>query len=149
MTVPSPRRAGPSPPYAARIAAPLVFVPVRDKLGAMNRPRTAPLPRQPWIVLVLACLVLGSSSCAKLSFQRRSQTSGTFTSTGFSLTILSVDLPKQALDIARENASDSELSNLEIQDAVVFPYLGPLDFLLDIIGVRWARVRGTWGFGGS
>ena len=26
------------------------------------------------------------------------------------------------------------------------PYLGPFDWLLDIVGIRYARISGTWGF---
>jgi hypothetical protein len=97
--------------------------------------------------VLIASLLL--SSCAGLSFDRATQTSGTFTSTGLALTIASIDLPKPALDIARENASDSNLANLVVENAWVFPDLGPLDWLLDIIGVRYARITGTWGFPGE
>ena len=61
------------------------------------------------------------------------------------VTLVSFDLPKGALLIARENASDANLANMIVTETTVFPYLGPMDWLLDIIGVRWARVRGTFG----
>ena len=51
--------------------------------------------------------------------------------------------------IARENASDANLANMVVQETTVFPYLGPFDFLFDIIGIRFARVTGTWGFAGK
>jgi hypothetical protein len=97
--------------------------------------------------MVLVCC--SASSCANLSFKRQTETSGTFTSTGMSFTILSVDIPKNALLIARENASDANMANLVVEETKVVPYLGPFDWLLDIIGVRYARVEGTWGFAGK
>ena len=86
------------------------------------------------------------SACAGVSFERRTETSGTFTSYGIAVTILSSDFPKGALQIARENASDAGLANMEVEKSVVFPYFGPLDWLLDILGVRYARISGTWGY---
>lgn len=103
-----------------------------------------PMPsRLPALVLAIASLVLGS--CASISFQRDTQTSGTFESTGVAVTLVSFDLPKGALLIARENVSDANLANMVVTETTVIPYLGPMDWLLDIIGVRWARVRGTFG----
>lgn len=96
----------------------------------------------------LACAVLiagALSACANLSFERDSETSGHFESTAVAATLVSFDLPKGALMIARENASDANLSNMVVTETTVFPYLGPFDWLLDIVGVRWARVRGTFG----
>jgi len=89
------------------------------------------------------------TGCAGVSFERSTETSGTFTSYGMAMTLLSSDFPKGAMLIARENASDANLANMEIEESVVFPYLGPIDFLLDIIGFRYARIRGTWGFSGQ
>lgn len=86
------------------------------------------------------------TSCASVEFQRDTTTSGTFTSSGIALTLLSIDLPKAAIDIARENASDARQPNTQITDATVWPYLGWFDWLLDIVGVRYATVSGTWGF---
>jgi len=104
----------------------------------------SPMSRRPIQALLFAVpLVLGS--CASLKFERDTQTSGTFTSTGVAVTLVSFDLPKGALLIARENASDANLANMIVTETTVFPYLGPMDWLLDIIGVRWARVRGTFG----
>jgi hypothetical protein len=102
------------------------------------------------VLLFLAILVFpGVTGCAHLSFQRKTETSGTFTSTGLAMTIFAVDLPKGALQIARENASDSNLANLVVEDVLVVPYLGSMDWILDIFSVRYARVRGTWGFSGG
>jgi hypothetical protein len=81
-----------------------------------------------------------------VEFRRDSTTSGTFVSTGWSFTILSYDIPKGALKIARENASDARQPNMIVEDAVVIPHLGRFDVLLDILSVRYARVSGTWGF---
>lgn len=97
-------------------------------------------------VWVIAALLTG---CAGVSFERTTETSGTFTSYGTALTILSADFPKGAMLIARENASDANLANMEVEKATVFPYFGPLDFLLDIFGIRYARITGTWGFSGK
>lgn len=90
-------------------------------------------------------LAITLTACANLSFERDTQSSGTFSSTGLAVTLLSFDLPKGALMIARENASDANLPNTVISETTVVPYLGAFDWLLDIIGLRWARVRGTWG----
>lgn len=108
-----------------------------------HRPRAAARPGRLALVLVGA-LALGS--CASVAFTRETQTSGRFLSTGVSAALFSYDLPKRAIDIARENASDSRQPNMIIEKEWIFPYLGPLDFLLDIIGIRYARVSGTWGF---
>ncbi len=103
-------------------------------------PRAAPTA-----ALALAAL-FALGSCSSLSFERKTETSGTFRATGFAFTIFSIDLPKGALLIARENASDANLANMEVTETVVFPYLGPFDWILDIISVRWAKVEGTWGY---
>lgn len=95
--------------------------------------------------LLAAPLLLVLVSCANLEFRRETQTSGTFESTAVAVTLVSFDLPKGALLIARENASDANLANMVVTETKVVPYLGPMDWLLDIIGVRWARVRGTFG----
>lgn len=94
----------------------------------------------------LALALLACASCASVEFRRDSTTSGTFVSTGWSFTILSYDIPKGALKIARENASDARQPNMIVEDAVVIPHLGRFDVLLDILSVRYARVSGTWGF---
>lgn len=92
-----------------------------------------------------AALLLALGSCADLSFQRDTATSGTFESTAMAVTLISFDLPKGAMMIARENVSDANLANMIVTETKVIPYLGPFDFILDIIGVRWASVKGTWG----
>ena len=33
-----------------------------------------------------------------------------------------------------------------IEEKLIFPYLGPLDWILDIVSLRYARISGTWGF---
>ncbi len=98
--------------------------------------------------LALAPLLL-APACASVEFERHTQTSGTFRSWGLGVTMLSIDLPKPALDIARENAADAKLPNLVVEKVVVFPYLGWFDWLLDIFSVRYARINGTWGFTGD
>jgi len=99
--------------------------------------------------LASVALAFGLASCGTLSFQRSTETSGTFHSSGFAMTLLSVDLPMGALQIARENASDANLANMQVEDVFVFPYLGPMDWLIDIVGFRYARIKGTWGFSGE
>jgi hypothetical protein len=93
---------------------------------------------------VIAPLILGG--CANLEFTRDTPTSGSFRSTGFAFTLISWDLPKGARLIAQENASDANLPNTVVQRDTVFPYLGPFDWLLDIVGMRYAVIEGTWGF---
>ena len=95
------------------------------------------------LALALAC------SCSSVSFQRDTESSGTFVATGWAVTLFSVDIPKSALNIARENASDANLPNTVVQEVTVAPYLGAFDFLFDIFCVRHATVRGTWGFSGA
>ena len=108
------------------------------------------LPRAtPHAVTFLAALVLALTSCASVRFTRETKTSGTYVSTGLALTVISIDLPKSALQIARENASDAGLANMTVEDVRIVPYLGWFDWLLDILGVRWARVSGRWGFPGD
>lgn len=110
----------------------------------MARPSARPY-RLPLLALALA-LVPG---CASVRFERTSETSGTFRSTGLAFTLLSIDIPKSALNIARENAADANLPNMEVEEARVRPHLGWFDWLFDIIGVRRAHIRGTWGFDGE
>lgn len=99
-------------------------------------------------VLVPALLASGlaCAGCSSLTFERETETSGSFRSTGLAFTIFSIDLPKGAQLIARENASDANLANMEVTSTVIFPYLGPFDWILDIISVRWAKIEGTWGY---
>ena len=108
--------------------------------------RTASIGGRSLPVLILLAQL---PSCASLSFKRQTETSGTFTSSGLALTIFAVDFPKAADQIARENASDSNLANLQVTDVQIIPYLGTFDWILDIVSIRYARIRGTWGFSGQ
>jgi len=97
---------------------------------------------------VAGCVVVGVlllSSCASVRFQRTSTTTGTFSSSATAFTLFSIDFPAPALSIARGNAADSGRPNLIVEHERVLPYLGWFDWLLDIVGVRWATVSGTWG----
>lgn len=114
-----------------------------DLMSAQQKSTSNSMIRR-FVPVALALALLGS--CASIDFHKDTTTSGTFESTGLALTIFSIDLPKGALDIARENASDARQPNTKITDAGVFPYLGPFDWILDIIGIRRATVSGTWGF---
>jgi hypothetical protein len=102
------------------------------------RPRSNPLA-----ACAAACLL---GACSTMSHEMTTETSGTFRATGFAFTIFSIDLPKGSQMIARENASDANLANMEITETVTIPYLGPLDWILDIISFRWSKVEGTWGY---
>jgi hypothetical protein len=93
--------------------------------------------------LVLVALV--AASCASVDFKRTDERSGTFSSTAVAFTFLSYDFPAPALSTARSNAADSARPNLLVESEVVFPYLWKLDWLLEIISVRYAHVTGTWG----
>ncbi len=97
-------------------------------------------------LVAIAALSLPLVSCASVHFERDSETSGTFTSTGLSVTILSYDIPKGALNIARENASDARQPNMVVEETSVVPDWGRLDWLLDIVSIRYAKISGTWGF---
>lgn len=113
---------------------------------AMNSKRRAGFVRARY--LILPVLLTSLSACANLAFKRDTETSGTFSSSGVAFTIFAVDIPKGALQIARENASDANMANMVVEEVRVFPYFGPLDWLLDIISVRYASITGTWGFSG-
>jgi hypothetical protein len=108
---------------------------------------TRPLPASTsWFAahtVALAC------SCASIDITRDTQTSGHFESTGTAFTILSIDVPKPALNIARDNAADARLTNMQVTEILRRPDLGDWDWLLDIIGVRYVRIVGTWGFTGE
>lgn len=96
--------------------------------------------------LVLTALAL--SSCASLSVKRDTATSGTFNSSGRSFTFLSWDMPRPAIQIAHENASDAGLPNIQATSVSVTDW-GWFDWILEIVSVRSARVKGTWGFTGE
>ncbi|MEE2940998.1 MAG: hypothetical protein VX460_11475 [Planctomycetota bacterium] len=95
---------------------------------------------------LLACTVLLTlSSCAQLSIRRDTETSGTFISTGRSITFLSWEMPRPAIQIAQENAADAGLPNIEATSVEATDW-GWFDWILEIISTRSARVTGTWGY---
>lgn len=94
-------------------------------------------------------IAVSLSACASVSFERLTATSGTFKSTAWSMTVIQVDFPKGAIMVARENASDSNLANMVVEDVTQIPSWGPLDWLFDIFSIRYASVSGTWGFTGQ
>jgi hypothetical protein len=94
---------------------------------------------------IAALGLLLCSSCAAVKFEPDGPDSGHFRSTAIAFTFMGKDLPQGALLIARANAADSQFPNLIVQQERVFPYLWKLDFLLDLISIRWAEVSGTWG----
>jgi hypothetical protein len=86
-----------------------------------------------------------AAACASVDFEPTGETNGTFRSSALTLTVLGHDFPESALMLARQNASDSTLPNMVVDEEIVFPYLWRLDWLLDILCVRWATVSGTYG----
>lgn len=92
--------------------------------------------------VLLAFLV---SSCASLSFEPVDSGRGTFTSRALAFTFLGHDYPQSAILLARANASDSGLPALEVEQEHIFPYFWKLDFLLDVISVRYASISGSYG----
>ena len=105
--------------------------------------------RRPIRPLPALCLCALLCACSSVSFERSTESSGTFEATGTAFTIFGVDLPRSALNQARENASDAGLHNLVVTEAKITPYWGIFDILLEIISVRHAVVRGTWGYVGQ
>ena len=96
--------------------------------------------------LLLLVVLIVTTSCSSMSFTRESETHGKFYANGISITLLSIDLPRAALDIARENLSDARQPNMRIEEETVFPYLGWFDWIFDIVGIRYGSISGTWGF---
>jgi hypothetical protein len=94
-------------------------------------------------------LALSLAGCTSLDIERDTLTSGTFRSRAWAFTILSWDLPKGALDTARENAADTRLVNMQIEEVKVTPDWGWWNWVLDILSVRVATISGTWGFSGE
>jgi len=110
-------------------------------------PRTNPSSRR---VRILPVLLLGAlASCASVSFERTTQTSGTFEATAVAITVFKIDVPKSALQITRENLADANLANMQIEEIEVIPDLGWWNWVLDILSVRRARIAGHWGFDGG
>lgn len=89
--------------------------------------------------------LLACPACASLDFEPTDAHTGTFRSSAVAFTFLGNDFPQSALLLARANASDSQLPNLVVTEERVFPYFWRLDFLLDIVCIRWASVSGTYG----
>ena len=102
-------------------------------------------PRPLARALAAAVLAWASCACGSIDLKRDTLTSGRFETTGWAFTIISYDMPKPAVDIARENARDAQLPNMEVTYVSVVPNLGWFDWIFDIIGIRKARIRGTWG----
>lgn len=104
-----------------------------------------PLAGRARLVVLLLVAGTGASSCTGLSVDQESPTHGTFRSTATSFTFLSLDYPAPALSIALGNAADTTLPDLVVRSERVVPRLGYLDWLLEILSVRYAVVSGTWG----
>ena len=114
--------------------------------AARLRPAASGIPKFRTPVLPLA-LTLGLSlgGCTSVEVERDTLTTGTFTSSAWAFTLIGEDIPRPALMIARANAADIQRPNLQIQKEWVAPDLHWFDWLLDILGFRYAKVTGTWG----
>jgi hypothetical protein len=95
-------------------------------------------------IVACVCAML-AASCASLSVDPADEGRGTFRSSAVAFTFLGRDFPQSAILLARANASDSRLANLVVTQERIFPYFWRLDFLLDVVSVRWASVQGTYG----
>lgn len=98
------------------------------------------------VLILLGTLLTVAPSCASVAFHRDTPSSGTFEATAWSFTLLSVDIPQDARQIAHGNVADARMPNPLVERELVIPHLGPLDFLLDIVSIRFVKVSGTWGF---
>lgn len=107
----------------------------------MLRPRTVPT-----LLALLLVIGLWLPACASVSLKRSTKTSGTYVSTGWAVTLFSFDIPRGALKIARENAADFHLANTTETYARVTPDITWLNWLFEIVSVKKATVKGTWGF---
>lgn len=99
-------------------------------------------------LVVGTALVLVASSCASLNVKRDTETSGTFNSSGRAFTFFGYVFPRQAIQIAHENVADAGLPNCHATSVSETDW-GWLDWVLEIISFRSARVKGTWGFNGE
>jgi len=99
-----------------------------------------------YLLLPVLLICLWTPSCASLSLKRTTQTSGTYHSSAWAFTIFSFDVPRGALIAARENAADIHRANTNEIQARVTPDLGWFNWILDIVSIRKATVKGTWGF---
>ncbi|MEM8711056.1 MAG: hypothetical protein AAGG01_08895 [Planctomycetota bacterium] len=110
-------------------------------------PRMAPARRAASLML-LTLVPLVASSCASLSVKRDTETSGTFNSSARSFTLLSYAFPRPAIQVAHENIADASLPNTQATRVTETDW-GWFDWILEIISIRSARVKGTWGFNGE
>jgi len=104
-------------------------------------------PHRPKVLaqaLLTAAAALAATGCASVDFTRDTATSGTFRSSARSFTILSWDLPRPARQAALENASDARLPGMKVTEQRVTDW-GWWDWVLEIVSVRSATIRGTWG----
>ena len=118
-------------------------------MNPARRPNPCRLCAQAAALAALAFASSCNTFWADLELERRTETSGTFESSGWNLTLLSFDLPRVARQSALDNVADARLDNVDVIETTEWPYLGPFDWLLDIIGVRFATVKGTWGWTGE
>lgn len=98
----------------------------------------------PLRALFLAC-ALAAASCANLKVEPKDAERGTFQSGAMAFTFLGRDFPQSAVLLARANAADTQLPNLVVTEERIFPYFWKLDFLLDLVSLRWAWISGTYG----
>ena len=99
--------------------------------------------------LAVATALLGAlASCASLTIERETETSGTFRSTARTYTILGWDIPRRATQVAHENIADASLPNVRATKVRATDW-GWFEWVLEIISTRSASVEGTWGYSGD
>lgn len=105
-----------------------------------------PRPQHALLSLALVGLL---SACATISFERETETSGTFHSEAWAFTVFAWDFPAESIQIARDNVFDAGLSNLDVTSLTTTPHWGWWDWVLDVLGARKTVLTGTWGFSGD
>lgn len=116
-----------------------------ERTGREEKSR-APIACTRWVASSVVLLTL--ASCASLSVKRDTETSGTFNSSARSFTLFSYSIPRPAAQIAHENIADAGLPNTHATRVTRTDW-GWFDWVLEIISIRSARVKGTWGFNGE
>lgn len=114
----------------------------RDSSPTRTLRRSAPALA---LATLLTAASVAGSGCTSVKVERDTLTSGTFRSSAWAFTLLGEDIPRPALMIARSNAADIQRPDLQIETEWVAPDLRWFDWLLDILGFRYAKVTGTWG----
>ena len=153
VPVQQPESSDPPAPTSTSLAA-LCLLRVSQRIRVVGdalpgTPRRTQGDRNFRVAALALAVVLALASCSSLEVDRTTQTSGTFTSKGTGVLLLWYEIPMNATDIARENAADSRLTNMQVTEAYEYPKLGWFEWIYQILGLRFAVVKGTWGFTGE